>query len=80
MAEKITSFIDYIIKNLVTDGDQVTVSNEEKGGLNLIQVKVSQKDMGRVIGHAGSRIKAIRLIASAVGATENQKVKVTLVE
>ena len=80
MIEKTENLVEAIVKGIVNDQSKVSITNEEKEGFRVVQIKVAQEDMGRVIGHAGSRIKALRLLASASAAMENIKVRVTLVE
>lgn len=78
--QEIKEFAEFIIKKLVTKSDEVSVSSKEDANSTLIEVKVAQEDMGRVIGHEGNRIKSIRSITSAVAAKHNKKIRINLLE
>ena len=66
--EKLNEFVTYIIKNLVTEPDQVEVSvTEDMPGSFTVNVKVGQGDKGRVIGRSGSTINAIRALVRVFG-------------
>lgn len=76
----VEGIIKTILENLVENSNAIKISNDTKDGFTHIYIKVDQGDMGRVIGHSGSRIQAIRLLASAIGSSSNMKIKLTLVE
>lgn len=72
---------EFIIKNLVSDSDSVSVkefeSNEEN--IILIEVMVSSDDMPRIIGHGGKTINSIRTIVQAASFGEdNRLVKINV--
>ena len=64
-----------IIKSLVVDSESVSVkefpSEDEKS--ILIQVMVSEDDMGRVIGKDGRTANAIRTLVQASSALKDNK-------
>lgn len=72
--------IENIVKHLVHNPNQVIIEMKDDSGFLVIDIRVAQEDMGRVIGHEGSRIKALRLIASAVASNQKKKVKLNLLE
>lgn len=61
-------FIAYLIKNLVEDGDAVSVSSRETDEGIFLEISVADADMARVIGKKGRMIHALRTIALAAGA------------
>ena len=69
-----------IIESLVEDKSQIQI-NQIDGEKNIvIEVKVAESDMGRVIGKEGRIAKAIRTIFKAVAAKEQKKVTVEFID
>jgi predicted RNA-binding protein YlqC (UPF0109 family) len=71
--------VEVIAKALVDNPDEVfvTVSEEEKG--TVLELRVAQSDMGKVIGKQGRIAKAIRSVVKAAASKEDQKVIVEIV-
>ena len=69
-----------IITNLVDNKEavQVTRVDDEKGV--LLKVKVTDEDMGKVIGKQGRIAKAIRTVIKAITSKENKKVGIIFEE
>lgn len=65
----LTSFVEYIVKSLVDKPELVTITQTEEGNRIVIGVKVSDDDVGRIIGKDGQTIRAIRSLAYAVRPT-----------
>jgi len=72
--------LEYIVKNLVDNPDQVLVNAAEKQGNMVFELKVSEDDRGRVIGKQGKTIKAIRKLISAAASGSERRVVLELVE
>ncbi len=69
-----------IIKSLVTDESAISI-NEVEGEQSVIyEVKVAEKDMGKVIGKEGRIAKAIRTIMKALAAKENKKITIEFID
>jgi predicted RNA-binding protein YlqC (UPF0109 family) len=62
----------YIAKSLVDDPDGVDVNIVEGEKSTILELKVSQEDIGKVIGKHGRIAKAMRTILSA-SATKSGK-------
>lgn len=73
-------FIEYIVKNLVDSPNNVDVRcfEQEKGV--LVEVRVGQGDVGKVVGKKGLTIKALRTIVMTACARLGMRVRVELVE
>jgi predicted RNA-binding protein YlqC (UPF0109 family) len=70
-----------IVKSIVKNPDQVAVKqfDTEEENFVLIQVMVSDEDMGAVIGKEGRMANAIRTIVQASGYINgNKKVKINV--
>lgn len=77
----LVTLTESIIKSLVEDTDAVSVKEfpTEEENVILIQVIVSEKDMGRVIGKSGRTANAIRtLIQASSSLKENKYVKIDI--
>ncbi len=72
--------LEIIIKNLVEDENSVSVTEKEENGTIILEVKVSDKDMGKVIGRQGRIAKAIRTVMKSVSAKEHKKVNVEFLD
>lgn len=71
--------LELIIKSLVEDKDSISI-NEIDGEKSVIfEVKVSENDMGKVIGKQGRVAKAIRTIMKALAYKEEKKVTIEFI-
>jgi len=71
--------VEFIAKSLVDNPDAVTV-NEIIGEQSIIlELKVAQEDMGKIIGKQGRIAKAIRTVIKAVAVKQNKRVIVEIV-
>ena len=72
--------LETIIKNLVANPDQVTITETEKDNVITFNVQVEKSDMGKVIGKQGRIAKAIRIVSKAIATKENKKINIEFVE
>lgn len=72
-------FVAYLIKNLVDRPDSVSVQVFDGTKSTIIEIKVDQDDVAKLVGKQGRTIKALRTIAMTVGARFGRRVKVELV-
>ena len=72
--------IEKIIKALVGEPDAVEVAESSDGKNVRIEVRVSESDMGRVIGREGRTVKAIRSILFVAGQKLGKRFQLDLVE
>lgn len=75
-----TKLVEAIAKSLVDHPDEVVVTEAETGNGTEITLKVSQDDMGKVIGKQGRIAKALRTVVKAAATKENKKVTVEIVK
>lgn len=72
--------LEYIVKNLVSKPEAVSVEeNTENGNINLT-LTVDPADMGIVIGKTGQTVKAIRKLLTVRAIAENVRVSLQLSE
>ena len=70
----------YIARNLVDNPDEVTVTEREEGSETVLELRVAEGDMGKVIGRHGRIAKEIRTLMKAAGNRQNKKVSVEIVD
>lgn len=71
--------VEILAKALVDQPDKVVVDLVEKDRSIVIELRVAQEDMGKVIGKQGRIAKAIRMVVKAAAARQNKKVIVEIV-
>ena len=70
--------VEVIVKALVDDPDGVVVTERQDGRTTVVEVKVAESDMGKVIGKQGRIAKAIRSVVKAAAAKDDKKVVVDI--
>ncbi len=71
--------IEYLVKELVDEPEDVSVTEVEKNGAMTYEVHVAPSDLGKVIGKQGRIANALRTVAKAVAMKEKKKVYVEIV-
>ncbi len=67
-----------IAKHLVDNPDEVTVTERMDGDALILELRVAESDMGKVIGKQGRIAKAIRTVVKAAAIYEDKKVVVKI--
>ena len=72
-------FVEYIVKTLVNNPDQVSVDRkiDEKGV--LLSLTVAPEDVGRVIGKRGVTAQSIRMLLRALGTKQDARYNLKIV-
>ncbi len=70
--------VEVMAKALVEHPEEVSVTETEKNGETLIELKVAPSDMGKVIGKQGRIAKAIRSVVKAAASKQDKKVTVDI--
>jgi uncharacterized protein len=73
-------FVAYIIKNLVSKPEDVTVSSIDEQEQICIEIRVAAEDVGKVIGRRGNTINALRTIVRTVATRLGRKAQVELIQ
>ncbi len=63
----------YIAKSLVEHPEDVSVTETENGSTIVLELRVNESDMGKVIGKQGRIAKSIRSVIKAAAGRENKK-------
>ncbi|MCI7179425.1 MAG: KH domain-containing protein [Schaedlerella sp.] len=72
--------VEVIARALVDNPDEVTVTEREDGRTLVLEVRVAESDMGKVIGKQGRIAKAIRSVVKAAAAKEERRVVVDIIQ
>ena len=70
--------VEVIAKALVDNPDEVVVTETVKEKATVIELKVAQSDIGKVIGKRGKVAKSIRAVVKAAATREDKKVIVDI--
>ena len=70
--------VEVLEQSLVDHPEEVTVQETEKDNEILLELKVAQEDMGKVIGKQGRIAKAIRAVVKAAASKTDKKVIVEI--
>ncbi len=71
--------VEIIAKALVEKPEEVSVNEFIDGDAVILELKVAEEDMGKVIGKQGRIAKAIRTVVKAAALKSNKKVVVKIV-
>lgn len=74
------AFLEFVVKELVDQPEEVSVNAVEKGGLTVYEVRVAQSDAGKIIGRKGGTIQAIRSLLQIGASKSGRRCTVDLVE
>ena len=73
-------FVEYVVKQIVTNPDVVKVERKIDEMGVLITLDVAPEDMGMVIGREGATAKALRTLLRVIGAKNNARVNLKINE
>ena len=73
-------FIEYIVKNLVDNPDEVSVVEIEGTRTTVYELRVGEGDLGKVIGKEGKTVRSIRTILSAAAARQGKRAVLEILE
>lgn len=80
MADKDLEFVDYVVKALVSHPDDVSTKRTVDEMGVLIELTVHPEDMGQVIGKEGQTAKALRTLLRVMGAKNNARINLKIIE
>ncbi len=72
--------VELIAKSLVDNPDKVKVSQLDGQQSSIIELKVAQEDVGKIIGKQGRNVQAIRVILGAAGMKLKKRFNLELIE
>jgi uncharacterized protein len=73
--------VELIVKHLVREAESVDVREVERDrSTSVIEIRVAQADVGKVIGRQGRTVKAIRSLLHAAGEKQRKRYILEIVE
>ncbi len=73
--------LEYIVKELVDNPDNVEIEEEEEDEKTVIfKVKVAEEDLGKVIGKKGRTANALRVVLRAASAKRGKSSIVKIID
>jgi hypothetical protein len=73
--------VEMIVKALVDEAEAVDVREVERGNsTSMIEVRVAETDMGKLIGRQGRTVRALRLFVQAASMKKNRRFILEIVE
>ncbi len=70
----------YVARSLVDHPDEVTVTEREDNGTTVLELRVAEGDMGKVIGRQGRIAKEIRVLVKSLAQRSGKRVSVEIVD
>jgi predicted RNA-binding protein YlqC (UPF0109 family) len=73
--------VEMIVKKLVDDVEAVDVREIEKGNSSfLIEIRVAESDMGKLIGRQGKTVRALRSLLHAASLKQRRRYLLEIIE
>lgn len=72
--------VNVLARALVDNPDEIEINEVEGEKSIIIELKVAEEDMGKVIGKKGRIAKAIRTVVKASAAREGKRVVVEIIQ
>jgi uncharacterized protein len=73
--------VELILKHLVHETEEVDVREVERDrSTTVIEIRVAQTDVGKVIGRQGRTVKALRSLLYAAGQKQNRRYILEIIE
>lgn len=73
-------FVDYVVRALVDQPDEVNVDSVPGERATIIQVKCAKDDIGKIIGKNGKTISAIRALVNGAGKRFDKEFTVEVID
>ncbi|MEK6608728.1 MAG: KH domain-containing protein [Myxococcota bacterium] len=80
VAASFPDLVEYMARGLVDHPDEVEVEQFEEQGTSVIELRVAQEDLGKVIGKQGRTVKAMRTILAAASAKQGKRSDLEILE
>lgn len=74
------SFLRFVLEQIVEDKDELHIDSQIDDLGVLHTVRVSERDMGKIIGKSGQTIKALRTLLRMLGGNASQRVNLKILE
>ncbi len=72
--------VEYLAKALVDAPDQVEVRPVQKGPETMLELRVAESDLGKVIGRQGRTARSLRAVLAAAATKARKHVSLEIIE
>jgi len=72
--------VQYLAQSIVNQPDAVEVTETQDDNASVLELKVAQEDLGRVIGKQGRTATSLRTILNAAAARHDRKVVLEIID
>lgn len=76
----IQDFVQYVVAGLTGRPENASVSRRQEGARHVFDVRVDEGDIGRILGHSGNTVMAVRNLAAAAAAHQGLDVGVEVLD
>jgi predicted RNA-binding protein YlqC (UPF0109 family) len=76
----VKQLVEDIAKALVDSPEEVVVSSKDGEQSSILELKVAENDLGKVIGKQGRTARSIRTILGAAGSKVNRRFTLEILE
>jgi predicted RNA-binding protein YlqC (UPF0109 family) len=77
----VEDLLEYLARALVDEREEVSVESfEEEDGTIVLELRVAEGDMGKVIGKGGRTVNALRAVVRASAVKRKERVIVDVVD
>ncbi len=73
-------FVEFVVKYLVENPDEVRVNAIDGENTIVIELRVAQPDMGKVLGKKGKNVRSLRLLLAAIAAKRGKRATLEVLE
>jgi len=73
-------FVEYLVKNLVDDPEAVKLECFEGERGLVMELRVANDDVGKVVGRQGRTINAVRTLAAIAATRLGHRIRINLIE
>lgn len=73
-------FVAYVIRNLVDSPDDVKIDIFNGAKSSVVEIRVHNDDVAKLVGRQGRTIKALRQISMTIAARLGRKVRLEIVQ
>lgn len=73
-------FVRYILDQFCEEKEAIVLEQTKDDLGVLITIQIAESDMGRLIGKQGQTISAIRTLVRVIGARENERINLKVIE
>lgn len=80
ITKQAADFVAYVLDQICEQKEQIQVNVERDDLGILVSVTVDESDMGKLIGKSGQTISALRTLVRIMGAKENERINIKVIE